>query len=352
MKRLLLVVAVMVGSSGCAVFSAAARGDVGGALSASRDVAHDKAGAAAQAAMKASADDDKYCVPLKTKPVGYPEERALGGAVLIQQLKTGFFIDHDDDENVESMNKKVKAGTHIELPASDKNDLTTYVERVGANLAGFSSRPNIPWAFGVVDSPDINAFSAPGGYVTVTTGLLKATQNEAQLAGVLAHEIAHVTGRHSLKTYQEQRATVCSLMVKAKDYGELGISELPAGASDWAQVALDGMTVIGPNGIDLDSGKGGFLVKIFDFMADKLAKSKERDQEMEADLVGIELVAAAGYDTAEYGTLLKKLPTNGGLFANHPPTADRIAALDKWRSANAFSAGNAKPSLEATKALK
>ncbi len=352
MKQLFLVMPLVVGGTSCAVFNAAARGDVGGALSASKDVADAKAGDAARAAMKASHDNDTFCEPLKTKPVGYAEERALGGAVLIQSLKTGFFIDKDDDQNPDSMNNKVKAGTRIELPPSEKNDLTTYVERVGGNLAALSSRPSIPWAFGVVDSPDINAFSAPGGYVTVTTGLLKATHNEAQLAGVLAHEIAHVTQKHSLKTYQEQRAFVCKMMVNAKDYGELGISELPAGASDWAQVALDGMNVIGPNGIDLDSGKGGFLVKIFDFMADKLGKAKERDQEMEADQVGIELVAAAGYDTAEYGALLKKLPANGGLFANHPPTNERIAALDKWRAANPFTAGEAKPPLEATRALK
>ncbi len=352
MKKLIVSFAVLGTLSGCAVVSNLRSGNVGGAVAASRDVAHDEGVAAVQATKRGSEDNDRLCEPLKTAPVGWAEERSLGGAVLINVLKAGYFIDKDDEHDPKKLADRVAKGDAITLSPSEKNDLTTYVERVGANLAAFSTRPAIPWAFGVVESPDPNAFSTPGGYVVVTTGLLKLTGNEAQLAGVLAHEIAHVTQRHSLKTYQVQRAFVCKQLVYVRAYKDLGLSQLPGEAAAWASVALDGLNVMGPNGFDLDSGKGGFLVKIFDFIGEKLASGHEKEDEFEADALAMELVSAAGYDNAEYGALLKKLPEGGGVLANHPKTSDRVAKLDEWRKENPFAAGNVKPPLEFTKALK
>jgi predicted Zn-dependent protease len=80
--------------------------------------------------------------------------------------------------------------------------LQSYVDGVGQPLARSSHRPALPWQFKVMDSPVVNAFAAPGGYIFVTRGLLAAVNDEASLAGVLAHEIGHVTARHSAPQLQ------------------------------------------------------------------------------------------------------------------------------------------------------
>ena len=83
--------------------------------------------------------------------------------------------------------------------------LQKYVNSVGRWVASQSERPDLPWHFGVIESDDLNAFSAPGGYVMVTKGLYRKMSNEAQLAGVLGHEIGHVVAKHQLKVLQKQQ---------------------------------------------------------------------------------------------------------------------------------------------------
>ncbi|MDO9394578.1 MAG: M48 family metalloprotease, partial [Methylotenera sp.] len=87
-----------------------------------------------------------------------------------------------------------------------KNEaLQKYVNSVGRWVASQSERPDLPWHFGVIESDDLNAFAAPGGYVMITKGLYKKMSNEAQLAGVLGHEIGHVVAKHQLKVLQKQQ---------------------------------------------------------------------------------------------------------------------------------------------------
>ena len=88
-------------------------------------------------------------------------------------------------------------------------DLQQYVSDIGLRLAKVSERPNLPWHFTVVDSPAINAFALPGGYIYITRGIMAFLQDEAQLAGVLGHEIGHVTARHAAEQYS--RATGAQL---------------------------------------------------------------------------------------------------------------------------------------------
>ena len=83
--------------------------------------------------------------------------------------------------------------------------LQRYVNRVGRWIASQSERPDLPWHFGVIESQDLNAFAAPGGYVFVTRGLYRGLQSESELAGVLAHEIGHVIKKHHLKILQQSR---------------------------------------------------------------------------------------------------------------------------------------------------
>ena len=80
--------------------------------------------------------------------------------------------------------------------------LQKYINSVGRWVASQSDRPDLPWHFGVIESDDLNAFAAPGGYVMVTKGLYRKLTNEAQLAGVLGHEIGHIVKKHQLKVYK------------------------------------------------------------------------------------------------------------------------------------------------------
>ncbi|HEU5283717.1 MAG TPA: M48 family metalloprotease, partial [Burkholderiales bacterium] len=90
-------------------------------------------------------------------------------------------------------------------PLVKDDKLQAYVNRVGRWVALQSGRPDLKWTFGVIESADINAFAAPGGYVFVTRGLYARLQDEAQLAGVLAHEVGHVQQKHHLKLLQQQQ---------------------------------------------------------------------------------------------------------------------------------------------------
>src|SRR5688572_13816524 len=91
----------------------------------------------------------------------------------------------------------------------DDSALQAYVQSVGRKLAGVSHRPNLQWSFTVVDSPVINAFAIPGGYVYFTRGILAYLNTEAELAGVMGHEITHVTARHSVS--QMSRSTFAQI---------------------------------------------------------------------------------------------------------------------------------------------
>ena len=91
-----------------------------------------------------------------------------------------------------------------EMGVYDDPELQRYVSDIGQELARNSHRPNLPWTFTIVDSPAINAFALPGGYVYVTRGILAYLDDESELAGVLGHEIGHVTARHAAQAYTRQ----------------------------------------------------------------------------------------------------------------------------------------------------
>lgn len=107
--------------------------------------------------------------------------------------------------------KQYDAEIRREMGVYDDPELQRYVNEIGQRLARNSHRPNLPWTFTVVDQPAVNAFALPGGFIYLTRGILPFLGNEAQLAGVLGHEIAHVTARHSAQAYS--RATGAGLGV-------------------------------------------------------------------------------------------------------------------------------------------
>ncbi len=178
-----------------------------------------------------------------------------------------------------------------------------YVNEVGVWVASHSDRPDLPWHFAVVDSDDIDAFAAPGGYVFITRGLLLHLRSEAELAGVLGHEITHVVMKHHLKALQ--RAARIDLLSQAAQY------ELKQHGRD---------------------------SEVFDRIAgatrELYAKGLDKDDEFEADRMGVVLAARSGYDPYGLVAVLQTLqsidPKSNSvqlLLATHPSPAARISAL-------------------------
>src|SRR3990170_729391 len=96
-----------------------------------------------------------------------------------------------------SVGRELDAQVRQEMGLYDNDGLQRYVQDLGMGLARSSERPNLPWSFAVLDSPAVNAFALPGGFIYITRGILPYLDNEAQLVGVLGHEIGHVTARRS-----------------------------------------------------------------------------------------------------------------------------------------------------------
>ncbi|MBM3278034.1 MAG: M48 family metalloprotease [Candidatus Handelsmanbacteria bacterium] len=190
-----------------------------------------------------------------------------------------------------------------EKPLADAK-VQAYVRQVVAPLAqqSLGDRPGVEYKVTVIDDlKQVNAFAIPGGYVYVYSGLLKAAQNEAELAGVLAHEIGHVVGRHSANHVAAQ-------------YGLELLTHLTLG-EEAGQLA------------EMAAGLAG---------AGALARFS-RDDEREADEYGFRYLAACGYDPKALLTFFTKLdqleksrPSDlEKLFASHPPTPERIERIEK-----------------------
>ena len=179
-------------------------------------------------------------------------------------------------------------------------DLHKYVTSVGMLLARESSRPGLPWKFIVLDTDGVNAFASPGGFVHITKGALALIENEAQLAGVLGHEIVHVTEKHTINAIKKSKAV------------QIGAEE--AGGSKGAIVqALAG--------------------KAYEMI---IENSFDRGDEAESDDKGVKLAAKAGYAPAGLAEFLTRLADRNknqkernGLFASHPEMKDRIAKIRK-----------------------
>jgi predicted Zn-dependent protease len=207
------------------------------------------------------------------------------------------------------------------------------LNKIGKNLAAQSSRPLLPWTFGVLQSEGVNAVSGPGGYVFVTEGLLARLDNEAQLAGVLAHEIAHITGKHALHEYHKYLVDQCNAAVTAekakitaKTAQRFG-SELVGSSSglpsdEWRTLVRNLVGNIDFNTLSTEAIKAitdGFVTRMSD-------KGLSQEDELAADTDAVELMAAAGYAPEEYVTFLSKLP-DSGLSTAHPSKQKRQSRL-------------------------
>lgn len=181
-------------------------------------------------------------------------------------------------------------------------ELNGYVRTVGARLAAQPQADDYPYTFKVVNDPTINAFALPGGPVYVHTGLLAAVENESQLAGVLAHEIAHVALRHG--TNQVSKANLIQLPV-------LLASKAIGSGSLLSQLAQLGIGL----------GANSLLLKF------------SRTAETQADLLGVQIAAQAGYNPLEMARFFQKLESQGGqripqFLSDHPNPGNRMKAIE------------------------
>jgi predicted Zn-dependent protease len=185
-----------------------------------------------------------------------------------------------------------------EMGVYSDRELQQYVSDVGLQLAQVSERPSLPWHFTVVDVPAINAFALPGGYIYITRGILPFLDSQAQLAGVLGHEIGHVTARHAASQYSRSSGAGLGLLVgsifvpQARPFAELG-----------------------------QSGLGLLFLKY------------SRDDEAQADGLGVRYAARAGWDPDGVPQMLTTLgridetSDNKGVpnwLQTHPQPADRV----------------------------
>jgi predicted Zn-dependent protease len=208
-------------------------------------------------------------------------------------------------------------------PLHPDANLQRYVNRVGRWIALHSDRPDLPWTFSVIDTETINAFAMPGGSIIVSSGLLKRLGNEAELAGVLAHEIAHVVKKHQLKAIQSG--------MQADFWKGIGTSV----AAD--QVKIGGGTVgrtVGNAAKPYLLDAAGNLIKDGFFL-----RPLDRGLESEADHLGVVLAARSGYDPYGLAGALQMLAQYKGggdaasVFSTHPSPTDRLADLEKFMPA-------------------
>ncbi len=207
-------------------------------------------------------------------PIGYKEEMAIGGAVALEAV--------------------ARFGGLWENPEMEK-----YLARVGSAVVLTSDRSNIPYYFGILNAEEPNAFAAPGGYIFVSKGLLKLVKNEAELGGILGHEIAHVSKKHVLNAIRRSKTLE-------------GLSEVTLSALDQNPKMFDSLVKEVVNTI--------------------FVKGLSKEDEQDADATGTDFAFRVGYQPKGLQDFLRVLETvsgkqKGGIFQTHPKPEERISFL-------------------------
>ncbi len=253
----------------------------------------------AKQADQTKAEATAATVPARSnKPLSTNEDPAMIGKRNIN----GGFIGKIAGGTEKEVRQGREAAAEVDRQAKFVDDpvITEYVNRVGQNIV-LHSDAKVPFTIKVIDSDEVNAFALPGGFFYVNKGLLLAADNEAELAGVMAHEIAHVAARHAV----ENQAKMGLL-----EYAALGASIFLGG--------IPGMIYQNTAGI----GLLGIFMKF------------SRGAEEEADKLGIQYMYAAGYDPGAMATMFEKLEAKNKkkpgfiskAFATHPAPPDRRQA--------------------------
>jgi predicted Zn-dependent protease len=204
------------------------------------------------------------------------------------------------DADERKIGEKVSDIVRVEFGVFQDKAVTRYVTLVGMALAKASTRPDLNWEFIVLDTDGVNAFASPGGLVHITRGALGLIKSEAELAGVLGHEIAHVTRKHTVNAIKKNKTF------------ELGADMAPG-----SNALFDGLANLAYDNI--------------------VEKGFDRGDEEDADAVGLRLANTLTYDPSGLGTFLTKLAARNkdatnernALFASHPETQGRIDKLNR-----------------------
>ena len=221
----------------------------------------------------------------------------IGGALKrVQQFRDLQVSEAEEQQLGAAVSEKVRGRYGV---AQDPS-VHRYVAPVGTVLTQVSTKPNIPWQFIVLDTDAVNAFAAPGGFVHITRGALALIQDEAELAGVLGHEIIHVTEQHTIRAIQKSKSI------------QMGTNETL-------------------------SGNAALLNKVADnIYLDLIEKGFGRGEENESDEKGVVLANKVGYAPQGLHRFLTRLQERNksatekrGLFASHPETTERLTRLTR-----------------------
>ena len=192
-----------------------------------------------------------------------------------------------------TLGKDVAANLLGAAPLVNDPALQAYVNKVGLWVALHTSRPSLPWRFGVLDTNSVNAFATPGGYVFITRGMLMRMRDESELAGVLAHEISHVVEKHALNTMRKGKLV------------DLASDALSRNKPEYAKLVSAGTEIY--------------------------ARGLDKEDEFAADRMGVVLSARAGYDPyglpATLQTLSSISPKDDAvslMFKTHPDSEKRL----------------------------
>jgi beta-barrel assembly-enhancing protease len=256
----------------------------------------------------------KLCIVVAILALGSPAYAQFGGllskAQKAQEQKQRF-----DDLNITD-EEEVAIGADVSLKIRQRfgvvqdPEVHKYVALVGTMVAQQTERPKLPWTFVVLDTDGVNAFASPGGFVHITRGALALIKSEAELAGVLGHEMTHVAHKHTVNAIKKNKAV------------QIGTSETL-------------------------SQRGPFL----DQLANKtyemvLENSFDRGDELDADKGAVELAGKIGYSAAPLADFLTRLAERNkdqaqknGLFASHPETKERISKIRQLAGSKAAPMG-------------
>ncbi|OGW05291.1 MAG: hypothetical protein A3I04_03580, partial [Nitrospinae bacterium RIFCSPLOWO2_02_FULL_39_110] len=198
-----------------------------------------------------------------------------------QTLAEESFSTKDDVEAEIIFGREVAARILGRYKLYEDKNLARYINMVGRSAAQYANRPEIEFRFAILNTDIVNAFAAPGGYIFITKGALRLMEDEAELAGVLAHEVAHVSERHIVK----------ELNIKGTEASpSAGLARIVGGGTDTMRAAF---TQVVDKAVEILFEKG-----------------LKRQDEMDSDRIGTMLIVSAGYDPAGLQRYLKKISTD------------------------------------------
>jgi predicted Zn-dependent protease len=220
-----------------------------------------------------------------------------------QDLKKKTDAMHIGEEDERKIGDDVSAKVRARFGVVQDAAVTKYVTLVGMTIASQTERPNLQWQFVVLDTDGVNAFAAPGGYVHITRGALGLIHNEAELAGVLGHEIGHVVLKHTITSIEH--------------------ANMVHEGTDQANQATGGGLA------------GSALQRLSNLAYDQILEGKfDRNEELGADKFGVAMAQKLGYAAPSLADFLARLddrnkdqPERNGLFASHPDTKERIQKI-------------------------